>query len=262
MTATLTTSEVMGIYYVVVADFAESGDPVSPIGVKSHNTLESTVSRQHAGFGGYQKYTTPLLNAATLTYGICCNHPFYNGNKRTGLVSLLCHLDKNDLTFEEEITQKELYDLMLDIAAHELVKRPGIGDYSDEEVEKIARWLRKWTRRVQHNERIITCRELRTILRRYGIELENLHDNNIDVVRYKTPFFGFGKRTPRREKIWRIPYPRDGAQVGRATLRELRERCHLTDQDGVDSNVFYTKIRPADYFVNRYRKTLRSLAKT
>ena len=54
----------------------------------------------------------------------------------------------------------------------------------------------------------------------------------------------------------------DGGQVGRHTLKELREKCHLTDKDGIDSNVFYTKIRPADFFVNKYRKTLRSLART
>src|SRR4030095_6384084 len=97
MAATLSTTEVRGIYYVVVRDFAESGDPVSPIGVKCSNTLESTVARQNTGYGEYQKYGTALLSAATLTYGICCNHPFHNGNKRTALVSMLCHLDRNNL---------------------------------------------------------------------------------------------------------------------------------------------------------------------
>ena len=261
----LNTNEVMAIYYVVVSDFADSGDPVSPIGVKSQHLLESTVSRQFTSYEGIEKYSTPVSNAATLAYGICCNHPFHNGNKRTALVSMLCHLDKNDMTFKEEIAQKELYDFMIDIAGHELVSRNGSGDYSDEEIQKIAKWLRKWTRRVAHDERIITCRELRAILRKHGFDLENHDSNHIEVVRYKRPalsYIGLAKSTPRRERVMRIPYPRDGAQVGRNTLRDLRDKCELTDRFGVDSEAFYAKVRPADFFVNKYRKTLRSLART
>ena len=260
----LNAEEVLAIHDVVVRDFADSGDPISPAGVKSMHALESAVSRQVTGFDGTEKYGTPILSAATLAYGICCNHPFHNGNKRTALVAMLCHLDRNDLTFVEGATQSELYALMIDIAGHKLVSRPGVGDFSDAEVLQIAKWLRHWTRRVERTERIITCRELRGILSGYGYELENPSNNHIDVVRYKQPlrFLGIGRKKPIREKVMRIPYPRDGAQVGKGVLKDLRARCRLTDEDGVDSVTFYTKIRPADYFVSRYRKTLRSLAKT
>lgn len=262
MIATLSSQEVLSVYDVVVRDFVDSGDPVSPVGVKSMALLESAVSRQHTGFAGEEKYHTPGLKAATLAYGICCDHPFHNGNKRTALVAMLCHLDKNDLTFHEQVTQEDLYELMKNIAGHDLVRRPGMGDFSDEEVVEIAKWLRQATRRVEHSERIITCRELRAILRRHDFDLDNFTDNHADVVRFRKPFFGLGPGAPKRERIMRIPYPRDGAQVGRSVLKDLRERCHLTDKDGMDSVIFYSKIRPADFFVNKYRKTLRSLAKT
>jgi death-on-curing protein len=197
---TLTAADVLSIYDVVVKDFAESDDPISPVGLKSMNLLESAVSRQHTGFQGEDKYEAPILNAATLAYGICCDHPFHNGNKRTALITMLCHLDRNDLTFVEGITQEELYNFMRDIAGHEFVNRPGMGDYSDEEVQEIARWLRRRTRRVEHGERIITCRELKGILGQYGIVLENLVGNHVDVVRYRTPFriFGIGPKSPER----------------------------------------------------------------
>lgn len=68
---------------VVIADFAGSGDPVFPHGVKSHALLESAVNRQHSGSGSWLKYADPIANAATLAFGICCDHPFHNGNKRT-----------------------------------------------------------------------------------------------------------------------------------------------------------------------------------
>lgn len=171
-----------------------------------------------------------------------------------------CHLDKNDLTFLEDVTQEELYKLMKDIAGHALVNRPGVGDFSDQEVYEIGKWLRQWTRRVDTKERIITCRELRTILRKHGFDMDSFVDNHADVVRVRRPLLGIG--SPKRERIMRVPYPRDGAQVGRSVLKELRERCYLTEKDRVDSEVFYSKARPADYFVHKYRGTLRSLAKT
>ena len=45
--------------------------------------LESAIARQDAGFAGQLKYPTAVVNAATLGYGLCLNHPFHNGNKRT-----------------------------------------------------------------------------------------------------------------------------------------------------------------------------------
>ena len=41
----------------------------------------------------------------------------------------LCHLDKNGLTFAEEITQQDLYDFMKDIAGHDLGWRSGRSAY-------------------------------------------------------------------------------------------------------------------------------------
>ena len=108
MLSTLSASEVLAIHDVLAADFAAADDPISPAGVKSMNLLESAVSRQFTGYEGRLKYDTPILNAASLTYGICSNHPFHNGNKRTSLVAMLCHLDRNDLTFEDGLAHDEL----------------------------------------------------------------------------------------------------------------------------------------------------------
>jgi len=76
-----------------VADFAGTGDPIAPPGVRSMTLLESAVSRQHTALGGRLKYADPVSSAATLLYGICSDHPFHNGNKRTALVAMLVHLD-------------------------------------------------------------------------------------------------------------------------------------------------------------------------
>jgi death-on-curing protein len=256
----------LSIHDELVMDFALSGDPMSPPGIKSMDLLESAVSRQHTGYDGRFKYETAASNAATLCYGICCNHPFHNGNKRTALVTLLCHLDKNDRTFDEGVTQDELYDAMLRVASHSMAGRSKGEAHNidaDEEVDALTKWIRKRIRNVEKAERNVTCRQLRSILERHGFEFESHDGNHIWVVRVTQTagLFGMGKKS-RRERIMRIPYARDGAQVGRSTLKELRERCEMSLGHGIDAKAFYTNQRPPDYFIVRYSKTLSRLART
>lgn len=259
---TLSADEVLSIHEALCKDFAVADDPISPPGLRSRDLLESAVSRQLTWFAGRMKYDTVPANAASLTYGICCNHPFHNGNKRTALVSMLCHMDKNDLTFNEDVSHSDLYNFMLKVAGHGFCDRPGVGDRSDIEVEAMTRWIRKRSRRIEKGERIITFRELKGILNSFGFELEDLRHNTVDVVRYekKKTWLGLKTRTD-RIRITRMGYPSDGQVVGKGQLREVRKLCRLTERDGVDSVTFYSKQRPTDYFVQNYRGLLRRLAR-
>jgi len=67
--------------------------------------LASAVARQESGYGNTLKYHEPIINAATLLYGICNDHPFHNGNKRTALVCALAHLDRNRQILKTTSTQ-------------------------------------------------------------------------------------------------------------------------------------------------------------
>lgn len=259
---TLDFDEVLKIHEVLAADFAAADDPISPAGIKSRDLLESAVSRQFTGYGGRLKYPTAVQNAASLAYGICCNHPFHNGNKRTSLVALLCHLDRNDLTFEGNVSHHDLYDFILRVARHGFAARQGKGDQSDAEVEEMARWIRKRSRVIDRKERIITFRELARILSTFGYVLENFRANMCDVVRYdeRRSWLGLRKRAE-RIRVTRMGYPGDGVPVSKGELHRVRQQCHLTDKDGVDAHAFYAKYRPTDYFVATYRGTLRRLAR-
>jgi death-on-curing protein len=77
---TLTAEDVITIHERLVEDFAGSKDPIAPAGVRSMALLESAVGRQHTGLGETLKYPRAIDNAATLTYGVCCDHAFHNGN--------------------------------------------------------------------------------------------------------------------------------------------------------------------------------------
>lgn len=125
----------------------------------------------------------------------------------------------------------------------------------------MAKWIRDRARKVQNGERLITFRELKGILTGHGFTLEDPAGNYIDVVKhYELHSWILGRRR-RTERVMRIPYPSDGAEVGRDLVRELRKRCGLSAADGVDAEAFYARLRPTDYFVGKYRGTLRKLAK-
>ena len=171
---TLSVEEVLRIHEILVEDFMASNDPISPAGVRSEQLLESAVSRQWTGLGQVLKYSTPIANAATLLYGLCGDHPFHNGNKRTALVSMLAHLDKNRLTLYHT-KQEHLFKFMIEVASHRLgaskkkhrsnsLRRRS----SDEEVIDIVSWLSRRVDRVTRGEKDISYRDLRNILKKFG----------------------------------------------------------------------------------------------
>ena len=260
---TLSYDEVLGIHQLLVEDFARSKDPIDPPGIREDGALlHSAVSRQNTGFGNELKYPDALANAASLCYGVCCNHAFHNGNKRTALVTLLCHLDKNNWTFRSNIRQSDLYTLMLKIASHKFEPKRNSSDTSDIEIEKISKWLRGKSRRIKKGEKVVTFRELRKILRSHDIHLENPRNNYIDVVKYewkRKHIFSKKERLGRR--VAHIPYPREGMEVGKRVLKSVRETCGLTEKDGYDTEMFYGGETDVSKFIAKYKKTLKRLAR-
>ena len=119
----LSVEDVVFIHERLCADFEDSPDPIDPPGIRSMSLLESAVCRQESGFDDLLKYHEPVINAATLLYGICNDHPFHNGNKRTSLVATLAHLDRNRLVLHQT-KQKELFRLMISVADHSILDSP------------------------------------------------------------------------------------------------------------------------------------------
>jgi death-on-curing family protein len=267
---TLTTEDVLKIHEILVRDFAQSDDPIFPPGVKDLNLLESAVSRQHVGFGGREKYRTAYAAAATLTYGVCNNHSFHNGNKRTALVAMLAHLDKNDLSFGS-VPQADLYKMIIALADHRIVslvkggKAPAKTD-ADEDVAALTAWLEKRAKKPQRGEKQITYRELRRILNRFDFDLAvpaSGKGNHRDLIKRETRTTGLlRKRTEAIEKrIGSIGYRDEGTFVALGDLKRVRMICGLRVEDGVDSGRFYDDDAVIDSFISRYRTILRKLAR-
>ena len=57
-------------------------------GIRSIPLLDSAVARPQATFGGIDLYPALPEKAAALLHSIISNHPFVDGNKRTGFTAM------------------------------------------------------------------------------------------------------------------------------------------------------------------------------
>src|SRR6476620_3058720 len=73
-------SEVEQIHKILIDQFGGSH------GIRDNGTLSSAISRPFSTFDGKELYTTAIQKASALIESILINHPFVDGNKRTGYV--------------------------------------------------------------------------------------------------------------------------------------------------------------------------------
>lgn len=265
----LSVDDVAFIHDRLCADFAETSDPIYPSGVRSHDLLESAVNRQHSGFGDLLKYHDPVLNAATLLYGICNDHPFYNGNKRTALVSALAHFDRNQLVLGAT-KQNELFRLMIAVADHSIVHNPvKIGretknvprrGTADEEVKAIAEWFRPRLTTLTRGEAQITYRELRQILQNFGFSLLHAKNHKMNISKVEVRRTLLGRTTQRQRLRMSAKWPDEGKTVPMGQIKHIRQTLKLCEEDGFPRDVFYQRGVRVDRFINEYRLVLRRLA--
>jgi death on curing protein len=86
----LTVGEVLEIYRRVMQ---QSGGLV---GIRDLGGLESAVAQPRMTFGGLELYPTLIEKAAALGFSLIQNHPFLDGNKRTGHASMEIFLVLNE----------------------------------------------------------------------------------------------------------------------------------------------------------------------
>jgi death-on-curing protein len=104
----LTVEDVLDIHALQIARYGGAE------GLRDHGLLESAVSQPQATFGGEFVHEGLFAMAAAYLFHIVGNHPFLDGNKRTGLLSALVFLDVNGIAMEED--SEMLYNLTLAVA--------------------------------------------------------------------------------------------------------------------------------------------------
>ncbi len=84
-------------------------------GVKSLDLLDSAINAPFQSFDYIELFPSLQQKATRLGYGIIMNHPFIDGNKRTGAHTMLVFLSLNGI--ELEYTQNELSEVILNVAS-------------------------------------------------------------------------------------------------------------------------------------------------
>lgn len=84
-------------------------------GVRDEGLLGAALSSPFATFGGQYLYPSVQAKAAQLGFGLVADHPFLDGNKRTGAHVMLVFLALNGI--ELKYTQQELINIILEVAA-------------------------------------------------------------------------------------------------------------------------------------------------
>jgi death-on-curing protein len=89
-------------------------------GVRDQGLLESALAMPLAGFGGELLHPTVFEQAAAYLFHIVKNHPFIDGNKRTGTATALVFLHLNGQEIDSE--SAPLYDLVIGVAESRVEK--------------------------------------------------------------------------------------------------------------------------------------------
>ena len=83
-------------------------------GVRDLGLVESAIARPFQTFGGEELYKNIFEKAAALGGSLIVNHPFVDGNKRTGMLAMVSLLISSGYRFTA--TPDNLYNFIIDIA--------------------------------------------------------------------------------------------------------------------------------------------------
>ncbi|WP_448572879.1 type II toxin-antitoxin system death-on-curing family toxin [Trichothermofontia sp.] len=97
----LTLIEVLELHHRVIE---QSG---GALGVRDVGLLESAIAQPRMTFGGEDLYPSLIDKAAALGFSIIMNHPFLDGNKRTGHAAMETFLILNGMEINAPVDEQE-----------------------------------------------------------------------------------------------------------------------------------------------------------
>jgi death on curing protein len=100
-------------------------------GIREVGSLESAIARPFQSFDGNDLYPTIFDKAAALGESLIINHPFVDGNKRTGFLAMFALLENDGYLLSA--SQDEAYNFIIQISTGEI------------KFEQIVEWLKQNT---------------------------------------------------------------------------------------------------------------------
>ena len=83
-------------------------------GLRDEAMLDSALSVAFQTFGGVELYPSTVAKIARIAYGLVCNHPFVDGNKRIGTYVMAVLLELNHI--EANFTDDDIIRIGLELA--------------------------------------------------------------------------------------------------------------------------------------------------
>ncbi|EHE7894781.1 TPA: type II toxin-antitoxin system death-on-curing family toxin [Vibrio parahaemolyticus] len=224
---------VIKVHEFLTEYFAESEDPISPPGVKDEGLLDSAVVRKDMTAGNCDIFEGVFNKAAALFHGVINNHAFYNGNKRSALLSTIVYLGENGY-WVTKCDDAEMFEFTRQIAAHEL------HEDRKQEISIIAEWLKLNSRRRDIREKRLNLQQLRDILAGFGFEISQPRKNRCEVIKDGDVVTTVRFKGAKGAEDYDVKY-----------IKGLRQRLKLTPDYGVDSIQFYG-VKGLEDQLNRY----------
>ncbi len=125
----ITIGEVLGIYQRVMQ---ETG---GLIGIRDLGALESAVAQPYMTFDGNELYPSLAEKAAALGFSLIQNHPFADGNKRTGHAVMESFLALNE--YEINASTDEQVEVILSLASGKL-SRDEFTDWLSNHIQELS----------------------------------------------------------------------------------------------------------------------------
>lgn len=126
MTLGLSVDQLLAIHSALRSEFGGRA------GLRDRGALEAAVARPFATFDGEDLYPDVASKAAALLHSLVSNHPFVDGNKRTGALAAELLLDVNgvDLVASDD----EFEEMVMAVSSGTL------------DIEQLVIWFRQRTR--------------------------------------------------------------------------------------------------------------------
>jgi death-on-curing protein len=87
-------------------------------GIRDGGSLDLAIQNPFQTFDGEELYPSTAAKIARTAYGIICNHPFMDGNKRAGMLVMLVLLELNHI--ETIFTEDDIVHIGLSLASGEM----------------------------------------------------------------------------------------------------------------------------------------------
>jgi death on curing protein len=96
------------------------------LGVRGVELLRSAIGMPEAGFGDHYLHADLFEMAAAYLYHIVQNHPFIDGNKRTGTMAAFVFLKLNGFTLDAD---ESIFEPLVLKAAQGQIDKPAIAEF-------------------------------------------------------------------------------------------------------------------------------------